>query len=108
MIRIIIENSHGHLLKNQKILQFKEFLCATCSQGKLVIRPSQAKVRTEFPRFLERIQGDICGSIHSPCGPFRYFIVLVDASTRWSHVCLLSTCNLMFAKLLAQIIRLQT
>jgi hypothetical protein len=81
--------------------------CATCSQGKLVIRPSQAKVGTESPRFLERIQGDICGSIHSPCGPFRYFIVLVDASIRWSHVCLLSTCNLTFAKLLAQIIRLQ-
>jgi hypothetical protein len=66
-----------------------------------------AKVGTEFPRFLERIQGDICGLIHPPCGPFRYFIILVDASTRWSHTCLLSTCNLAFARLLAQIIRLR-
>jgi hypothetical protein len=24
MMRILIENSHGHLLKNQKILQFKK------------------------------------------------------------------------------------
>ncbi|XP_062025904.1 uncharacterized protein LOC133742246 [Rosa rugosa] len=41
------------------------------------------------------------------CGPFRYFMVLVDASTRWSHVMLLSTRNAAFAKLLAQIIKLR-
>ena len=34
-------------------------------------------------------------------------MVLVDASTRWSHVCLLSTRNLAFARLLAQIIKLR-
>ncbi|KAM1236526.1 hypothetical protein TB1_036988 [Malus domestica] len=34
-------------------------------------------------------------------------MVLVDASTRWSHVCLLSTRNATFAKLLAQIIKLR-
>nr|CBL94139.1 putative polyprotein (retrotransposon protein) [Malus domestica] len=53
------------------------------------------------------IQGDIYGLIHSPCGPFRYFMVLVDASTRWSHVCLLSTRNATFSKLLAQVIKLE-
>ena len=37
----------------------------------------------------------------------RYFMVLIDASTRWSHVCLLSTRNIAFARLLAQIIRLR-
>ena len=36
-----------------------------------------------------------------------YFIVLIDASTRWSHVFLLSTRNVAFARLLAQIIRLR-
>ena len=40
-------------------------------------------------------------------GPFRYFMVLIDASTRWSHVCLLSTRNHAFAKLVAQIIKLR-
>ena len=50
---------------------------------------------------------DICGPIHPPCGPFRYFMVLIDASSRWSHVFLLSTCNVAFVRLLAQIIRLQ-
>ena len=34
-------------------------------------------------------------------------MVLVDASTRWSHVYLLSTRNLALARLLAQIIKLR-
>jgi hypothetical protein len=34
-------------------------------------------------------------------------MILIDASTRWSQVCLLSTCNITFASLLAQIIRLR-
>jgi hypothetical protein len=92
MMRRIIENSHGHPLENQKILLLSDYPCATCSQGKLVIKPSSSKVIVESPSFLQRIQWDICGPIHPPCGPFRYFMVLIDASTRWSHVCLLSTC----------------
>ncbi|KAK5813179.1 hypothetical protein PVK06_028627 [Gossypium arboreum] len=107
MMRRIIENSIGHPLKNQKILEFKDLSCVTCSQGKLIIRPSPVKVRIESFKFLERIQGDICGPIHLPCGPFRYFMVLIDASIRWLHVCLLSTRNLAFTRLLAQIIRLR-
>ena len=62
---------------------------------------------SEAPGFLERIQGDICGPIHPSSGPFRYFIVLIDASSKWSYVCLLSTRNLAFAKLLAQILKLR-
>ena len=57
--------------------------------------------------FLERIHGDICGPIHPPCGPFRYFMVLIDAPTRWSHVCLLSTRNIAFSRLLAQMTKLR-
>ena len=34
-------------------------------------------------------------------------MVLIDASSRWSHVCLLSSRNQAFAKLLVQIIRLR-
>jgi transposase InsO family protein len=34
-------------------------------------------------------------------------MVLIDASTRWSHVCLLSIQNVAFARLFAQIIRLR-
>ena len=56
---------------------------------------------------MERIHGDICGPIQPSSAPFKYFMVLIDASTRWSHVCLLSTRNLAFAILLAQIIQLR-
>ena len=34
-------------------------------------------------------------------------MIMIYASTRWSHVCLLSTRNQAFARLLAQIIRLR-
>ena len=52
------------------------------------------KVKIEFPTFLESIHEDICGPIHPPSGSFRYFMVLIDVSSRWSHVCLLSSRNL--------------
>ena len=101
MIKIIIENSNGHPLKNQKILLSNEFSCAACSQGKMIIRPSPTNVETEFPSFLEWIQGDTCGPIIPSYEPFRYFMVLIDASTCWSHICLLSSQNVAFARLFA-------
>ena len=105
MMRRIVQNSNGHPLTSRQILVLDGYICATCSKGKLIIRPSFTKVTFESPAFLECIQGDICGPIHPPSGPFRYFMV-IDASTRWSHVCLLSSRNVVFAILLAQIIRL--
>ena len=99
----IVENSNGHPLRSRQILTSPSF---TCSQGKLIIRPSFTKVIFESLTFLEHIQGDICGPIHPPSGPFRYFMVLIDASTQWSPVSLLSTINIAFTRLLAQIIRL--
>jgi hypothetical protein len=75
--------------------------------GKLILQPSPLKIHTELLRFLERIQGDICGHIQPLCGPFRHFMVLIDVSTRWSHVCLLSTRNHAFAKFMMQVIKLK-
>jgi hypothetical protein len=75
--------------------------------GKLILQNSPLKIHAKPLRFLERIQGDICGPIQPLSAPFRYFIVLIDASTRWSHVCLLSTCNHAFAKFMMQVIRLK-
>ena len=106
MMRRIIQNTKGHPLKDTKVLLSKDYNCEACSQGKLIIKPSITKVDLESPLFLQRIKGDICGPIQPPSGPFRYFMVLMDASCRWSHVCLLSTCNVTFARLLAQIIKL--
>ena len=106
-MQTIIENSCCHPLKNHKFFQSNGFSYIACSQGKLIRRPSPAKVGYETPAFLKRIQGDVCESLHPSCGPFRYFMVLIDASTKWSHVCLLSTRNLASARLLAQIICLR-
>ena len=101
MMRRIVQNSKGHPLTSKQILKYHDFSCIAGSQGKLIIRPSFTKIASESLAFLERIQGDICGTIHPPNGSFRYFMVLIDASTRWSHVRLLSTRNVAFAKLLA-------
>ena len=103
----IVQNSNRHPLTSRQILVTDGYTYAACSKGKLIIRPSFTKVTFESPVFLERIQGDICGLIHPPSGHFRFFMVLIDASTRWSHVCLLSSRNVAFARLLAQIIRLK-
>ncbi|CAL9029456.1 unnamed protein product, partial [Prunus brigantina] len=96
MMRRIISNSNGHPLKPHHSTLSIDQSCKACSQGKLIIRPSPSKLGIKCPSFLQRIQGDICGPIHPSCGAFRYFMVLIDASTRWSHVCLLSTPNVAF------------
>ena len=107
MMRQIVEQSHEHPLKNQKILLPNEFSYDPCSQGKLIVRPSFNKIMSDHQFFLERINGDIYEPIHAPCGPSRYFMVLLDASTKWSHVCLLSTRNVVFARLFAQMTKLR-
>ena len=107
MMRKIITNSIGHDLTEAKFPKSSDYICTACATGKLILRPSPLKIRAEPLRFLERIQGDICGPIEPSSGPFRYFMVLIDASTRWSHVCLLSTRNHAFAKIMSQIIKLK-
>lgn len=106
-MRRIIESANEHLLKDMKILLLKDLSRAACSLEKLIIGPSKNKIENEYPSFLERIQGDICRLISPPCGPIKYFIILIDASTRCSHVCLLATRNVAFARLSAQIIQLR-
>jgi hypothetical protein len=98
MMRKIIGNCIGHNLKEAKFPKTSDFICTTCATGKLILRPSSLKIHTEPLKFLEWIQGDICGPIQPLCVPSRHFMVLIATSTRWSHVCLLSTQNHAFAK----------
>jgi hypothetical protein len=107
MMRKIIGNCTSHDFKDAKFPKSNDFVCTSCAMGKLTLRPSPLKIHAEPLWFVERIQGDICGLIQPLCGPFRYFMVLIDASIRWSHVCLLSTCNHAFAKFMTQVIRLK-
>jgi hypothetical protein len=83
----IIRNCTGHDLKDVKIPKSNDFVCTSCAIWKLIFWLSPLKIHVEPLRFLECIQGDICGPIQPLCGPFRYFMVLIDASTRWSQVC---------------------
>ena len=43
---------------------------------------------------LERTHRDIHGPTHLPCEPFYYFMGVKDASSRFSHIRLLSTRNM--------------
>ena len=61
MMRRIIENSHVHTLKDQKILQASKISCEACSLGKLIMKSSPIKKKTESPTFFECIQDDIVG-----------------------------------------------
>jgi hypothetical protein len=106
-MRKIIENCTGHDSNGAKFPKSDDFVCTSCAMGKLILQPSPLKIHAEPLRFLEHIQGDICGPIQPLCCPFRYFMVLIDASTRWSHMCLLSTLNHSFAKFITQVIRLK-
>jgi transposase InsO family protein len=105
MMRRIINNSAGHDVRG--FPNPEDFVCTACAKGNLITRPSLLKIRDESPVFLQRIQGDICGPIQPLSGSFRYFMIMIDASTRWSYVDLLSTRNHAFSKLIAQIIRLK-
>jgi hypothetical protein len=107
MMRRIINNSAGHSVETKNFPNPKDFVYTACAKGKLITRPSLLKIRDESPVFLQRIHDDICGPIQPMSDPFRYFMVLIDASTRWSYVDLLSTRNHVFSKLIAQIIRLK-
>jgi hypothetical protein len=53
----------------------------------MILKPTHLKIKVEQQKNLGRIQEDICGPITPTSEPFRYFMVLIDASTRWSHVC---------------------
>jgi hypothetical protein len=105
VMRRIINNSAGHDVRS--FPNPEDFICSECVKGKLITRPSLLKIKDESPVFLQRIQGDIFGPIQPLSGPFRYFMVLIDASTKWSYVDLLSTRNHALSKLIAQIIRLK-
>jgi hypothetical protein len=78
MMRKIIGNSIGHNLNLAKFPNCLNFMCTACATEKLIVRPSPLNIKMEPLKFLERIQGDIYGLLSEP---FRYFMVLIYAST---------------------------
>ncbi|KAI3457947.1 hypothetical protein Pfo_014610 [Paulownia fortunei] len=74
MMHRIAEHIIRRSLKNTKMLMSKDYLC-------------------ESLIFVDQI--------NPTSGPLRYFMVIVGISYRWSHVYLLSTCNIIFALLMS-------
>jgi hypothetical protein len=107
MMRKIIKNCTGHDLKDAKFPKSDDFVCTLCAMEKLILWPSLLKIHAEPLKFFERIQEDICNPIQQLYDHFRYFMILIYTSIRWSHVCLLSICNHTFAKFIMQLIRLK-
>ena len=106
MFRRMLPSLDGHMVCPSDAGKLEG--CAFCSQGKFIKQPSKWKLPSELPEPLERLQGDIRGPIVPPSGPFRYFLVLVDASGRHAKVSLFSTRNMAFPKLLAMILKIRT
>lgn len=105
MMHKIIESSNGHLLRNQKIVFSNKIIC-TYKENLWLDNPLLRLVMNihRFHKEFKEIYVD--QSIHL-VDHFIIFISLIDASTRWTQVCLLSTSNIIFARLIAQIIRLR-
>jgi len=57
----------------------------------LIIKPQLEKFTNESILFYENIQDDIYGLINPSCGPLRYFMALINASTRWSHLFIINS-----------------
>jgi len=62
----------GHL-RVKRLLQTNEFSCTIHSQRKVDNKTIISKIRNESISFSKRMQGDICGPIHPPCGSFHGF-----------------------------------
>jgi hypothetical protein len=81
MMQKIICNCTCHDLKDAKIPKSNDFVCTSCVMGKLISRPPPLKIHVEPLKFLECIQGDICGPIKPLSRLFMYFMMLADRST---------------------------
>ena len=100
----MIANVRDFPITTKNFLSSREArVCTPCITGKLKSASFHTTVKP-FARPLERLGLDLCGPINPACGPFVYFQVLVDESTGFIHVSLLSTKNMAFARQLSKII----
>ena len=83
-------------------------VCIACAQGKMINKPSKWTLPTELPPRLHHLHGDICGPITSASRLFKYFMVLMDAAGIHFEVSLLSSRNIVFAKVFAMLIKFRT
>lgn len=82
-------------------------ICVPCAKGKLIRASQYSSINTNPTRFLQRIQYDACGPISPASGPFHYYQVGVDSSTRKRKVWLINTKNVMIVRIIQHIIHLR-
>lgn len=84
MFQSIMKNTYGISLHVHLVSSKVPYIA--CSKGKLIIQPSHSKIPFWIPSFLERIQVDTYGPINPPSGLFCYYMVVIDASTKWTNI----------------------
>jgi hypothetical protein len=73
----------------------------------MITSPSISKIVYTIPKFLEQLNADVCDPIEPVSGPFKFFLAIGDSSSKQSQISLLSTRNLVFARILAIILKLR-
>ena len=107
MTRRMVEQIKDLKITAKDVSNKASLTCLPCIKGKFKIAPSYSKTRFKRPEFMEMLFMDICGPINPPCGPFRYFQVVVEATGRYEITKLLSSKNQAFPRLLTQLIQLK-
>ena len=86
MMHWIIDNSHGHPLKNQKILLPSDYSCSACSQGKLITKPSSSKIVVGCPSlyYFNSIESEahIWKTVY-----FIFWVILYYNENSWNKYC---------------------
>lgn len=101
----IIENSCGYIYWRNKIFFKNSLVLLVLMMTNWLIYQLRLGL---YPMILERIKGDIyMGPVTCHVDQFTIIWFLIDASMLWSHVHLVSICDLVIARLFAQIIKLR-
>ena len=83
------------------VYKYHYFSYAACSKGNILL--ALMKLNTIWAFHILKTDTGIYLWGDKPTGePFSYQTVLIDASTKWSHDYFLSSCNMKFARLVAQ------
>jgi Reverse transcriptase (RNA-dependent DNA polymerase)/GAG-pre-integrase domain/Zinc knuckle len=110
MIKMIEKQSmKGIPFTIDHLKQFKNLNipCIPCTTAKLIRKPYHTSIHKNC-RFMSRLHIDICGPIHPPSGPYRYFMPIIEERSRKATVILLQTKNEAFINILKTVFALQT
>jgi hypothetical protein len=108
-LRKMTKSTLGIPAKTIDLLQASPEVCPACAMGKTPNRKKTAFSSEMYKPHgtLEMLVSDVCGPIVPRSGPFSYFMIIKDMSSRYSSVQLLTSRNEVMPKLLTAIIQLK-